>query len=425
MNDDIRHELAVLRAGNTPWHIIAEHMRRTRGIDKSAESWRKTLNRNGAQTPPVTVDTDEVRGKETITWKQDGSVEVERIIKLDPAEKENPRSVLLAHGYDPAAWELIYAKHSKWDTNLKAGDCRVFYASKITVRPKTVPDIDDVLRILETVVPKWIPTPPKFERQSELVLEMTLADLHLNKLAWAGTTGNDYDLKIACDRVRMVMADILQRMDGKKYKRIIVPVGNDMFNSDNSEGTTHKGTPQDNDTRLPKVFETAVALFAGIIEKFREYTDDVYVVLVPGNHDKDASMYFAHAMKAYFRNCPDVTVDTSARPRKYIIIGRCLLVLGHFDKETKTLAELIPSEGRRKWGQVDYVEVHGSHLHRESYRTYAGFELRRASSITGRDEYHTEEGYDSPVVHMTYVWDPETGIYSIWYSRIVGTKAQW
>lgn len=423
MDPNIIAEIEKLKAIGLEWSPIADRLHAAFGLRRSPEGWRKVWLRErcrrgaGSMAPVAVPVADAPRGKETIVWKGDGSVEADRVVELSTEDLKNPRAILLAHGFDPTVWELVFAKNSVWDVNLKAGDVAKFYASKITARPKTAPDAVDLEALLANVRPLELPAIPRAASGGR-VLELTLADLHLNKLAWRGETGNDYDLSIACKRVHFIVNDVIRRMGDEVYDRIIVPVGNDLFNSDNSEGTTHAGTPQSNDTRQAKVFETALTLFAGIIEKLRGHADRVEVILVQGNHDEDTSMMFAHALKAWFRTTADVTVDASPLKRKYLKIGRCLLVLGHFDADSKRIAELIPAEERRMWGEAEICEVHGAHLHAESDRPFAGFMLRRAPSVTGRDKWHYDSGYLAQLVHTTYVWDPDSGIETTWYTRI-------
>lgn len=422
MDRAIIAEIEKYRAEGRGWSEISDMLHATFGLRRGSESWRKVWLRERDQrlkhgTPVAVAPAPAASGREVVTWKGDGSIEDDRIVSMTDAELKDPRAVLLAHGFDPAEWELVYAKHSVWDTNLSKGDCTKFYSSRITVRPKRAPDVQDLVQLLANAKPIELPFVVK-PAPTKRVLELTLADLHLNKLAWRGETGNDYDLAIACRRVQDVVQDVLRRMGDETFDRIIVPVGNDLFNSDNSEGTTHAGTPQSNDTRQPKVFETALTLFAGIIQQMRGHCRTVEVVLVQGNHDEDTSMMFAHALKAWFRNEADVQVDARPLKRKYLTIGKCLLVLGHFDQDSKRLVEIIPQEAGELWGRTKYREAHGAHRHSESILPFAGFMLRRAPSVTGRDKWHYDNGFLAGFVHTTYVWDPDAGLDTTWYTRV-------
>jgi hypothetical protein len=84
MNDEIRHELAVLRAGKTPWHIIAEHMSKTRGIEKSAECWRKILNRKVDKRTPGGELVHEVRKNRSVVIPTDAGPKLIRLVKGVP-----------------------------------------------------------------------------------------------------------------------------------------------------------------------------------------------------------------------------------------------------------------------------------------------------------------------------------------------------
>ena len=94
----------------------------------------------------------------------------------------------------------------------------------------------------------------KIENNGDNLLEVTLFDLHLGKLAWGKESGENYDSKIACDRFLTTIKTLLEHSKGFEYSKILFPIGSDFFNSDTIENTTTSGTPQDEDLRWKKTF---------------------------------------------------------------------------------------------------------------------------------------------------------------------------
>ena len=65
------------------------------------------------------------------------------------------------------------------------------------------------------------------------MLEVNIFDLHFGKLCWNGETGEDYDTKIASKRFHNAIDDIVGKAIFHDVDKIVFPVGNDFFNSDN------------------------------------------------------------------------------------------------------------------------------------------------------------------------------------------------
>jgi len=406
------------KSRNHNWDLVKKDMDFARHENKSANAWRKLWNRKckNVAVPDATIDSTLSRVQYSLG---DGDVQSsERVIPLLDEQLCDKRHILLAHKYNPDEWEIVNARNTYWDGQTKANGKETFYSSKITVKPKSTVDIQDIEQIFSRLKVLEHPMPICKKRVANgRTLELTLCDLHIGRLSWNGTTGKDYDLNIACERVYRVIRNIIEKMGEEHFDNIIIPVGQDIFNSDGSKGTTFNGTPQDEDTRFPKAFERTLQLFCNIIEELRCHTSNVSVVLVVGNHDTDSAMMLSHALKSWFRTCDDVTVDTSSIKRKAIKMGNNLLVLGHFDEDTKRLPNVIPMEFSELWGKTLYREAHGSHLHKEQVVDCGGFVLRRSPSIVEIDEWSYGKGYGTTARHASYIWGAK-GVEDIWFHTI-------
>ena len=82
--------------------------------------------------------------RDTIEINPDGTTtSVKSIKKCDKNESKisDPNFIMRLHGYNPENWELLSARNSVYEMQLKGGAVDTFYASKITVKPKEVATI--------------------------------------------------------------------------------------------------------------------------------------------------------------------------------------------------------------------------------------------------------------------------------------------
>jgi hypothetical protein len=109
-------------------------------------------------------------------------------------------------------------------------------------------------------------------------------------------------------------------------------LGNDLVHVDSARNQTTGGTPQDVDTRYPKVFETAYRAVVWGVEYLLGHTPRETVIRVPwveSNHDEQSGHAIAHELAAWFRNEPRVRVDVGPRARKAVCYGRNLVAFQH------------------------------------------------------------------------------------------------
>jgi hypothetical protein len=196
----------------------------------------------------------------------------------------------------------------------------------------------------------YAPTPEKVsypKEQGGLLWEYSAPDLHLCKLAHKEETGENYDYKIAKEVFNKTLNDALEKVKPYKIDKIIFPCGNDFLNSDTLNNTTTAGTPQDSDSRHFKMFREGYKLLISAILKLKKVAP-VEVLIVLGNHSTVSEMHIGELLEVYFRNDPDVTVNNSAAPRKYIKHGVNLIGFVHGNLEKHNKLQTTPIDGNRK-----------------------------------------------------------------------------
>ena len=115
-----------------------------------------------------------------------------------------------------------------------------------------------------------VPSIPRFDKPTGNVLELCLPDMHFGKVAWAQQTGyGDYDVNIAQKVYGQAIGSILARVEPYKFDRILFVIGNDVFNADNTNGTTFGGTQVESDSRYHRTFRVVREVMVDTIERLR------------------------------------------------------------------------------------------------------------------------------------------------------------
>jgi hypothetical protein len=258
------------------------------------------------------------------------------------------------------------------------------------------------------------------------LLEISIFDLHVGKLAWAGETGENYDVKIARERFLTSIGVLLHRASGFNYSKILFPVGNDFFNSDNLFNTTTKGTPQDEDLRWQKTFKVGTQLLVDGINVLKQTGVPIEVMVIPGNHDMERSYYMGSFLEAWFRNDDTITINNGASPRKYYRHGEVLLGFTHGNEEKENSLPMIMAndiESKPLWSKTKFHEWHLGHQHRKKNIKFTvldksqqlnedlGVTVRYLSSLSGTEEWHHRKGYIGSIKAAdAFIWNDELGL---------------
>lgn len=335
---------------------------------------------------------------------------------------KDPEFLLEKHGYDPYYWEVDYSRSSIYNTQQKGGRIITLFASKIKVS-KIEDDISyrELADFLKDEIGKESEKVPYLHEDlnGKLLSEISTVDLHIGKLGWEPESGENYDIHIAEDRFRHIIADHLSRIEGYPIDKFLYVVGNDLFHYDNNHQTTNLGTFQHSDVRWAKMFKYGVRLSKWAIEKLSKIAP-VQVYMIPGNHDLKTSYFAGYALNEYFRNNENVEVDTRPRRRKYYKFGNNLIGFAHGKDLTKqNRLTIMQKEAEEVWGQTKYREFHAGHLHSEQAFEQGGIIFRNLSSITGSDEWHYKKGYIGAVKKsQNFIYHKDKGLYEIKHSII-------
>lgn len=248
-------------------------------------------------------------------------------------------------------------------------------------------------------------------------LEVDEFDVHLNKLAWAAETGQDFDTNIAEDRARAAMTDLLAMAAPFAIERVILPIGNDLANIDNLVKTTTAGTPQDSDTRYHRMFRRARALLSWMIEQCAQIAP-VEVVVVPGNHDELTAWTLGQVLEAEYARDARVTFQSGPKLRKYVEYGANLIGFTHgVDEPHAQLPQIMAVEQKDAWARTTHREWHLGHLHKQKATAPVmiddkiGVTVRIIRALSGTDAWHARRGYIGvPQGAEAFLWRRSGGL---------------
>jgi hypothetical protein len=362
-------------------------------------------------------DKDAEAHKSTIEINKDGSQTSDVLLKMSAEQAKDTNFLLEAHGYSIDDWELLSARNNIWNVYSKQDGVQVLYSSKIVVKPrKDSISLEELQRHFEEFSMNY-KSPERINIQyseNGKMLEVNIADLHLGKLCWHGETGEDYDWQIAKRNYLYIINDIINKVKGYQFEKVLFVWCNDFFHFDTTLNTTTKGTRQDTDLRWQKLFTTGVEMLVEGIDLLSTIAP-VHTFYLGSNHDKMTSFYAIMYLSAWFRKENYANIDVSPMIRKYIEFGKNLIGFSHGDDDFKRLGSLMAIEAREVWGRTLYHEVHAAHIHSEhEIDEDNGVIKRRISSATSTDAWHYESGFVGAVKKaQSFIWDKENGLEAI------------
>jgi len=265
-------------------------------------------------------------------------------------------------------------------------------------------------------VPNPIVRPSSYKDDDPHLLEINAFDLHLGKI---GIDGDEYNLKIAEERMMSAVDHLLKRASGYFINQILFVAGNDFLNADGDwpVPSTTKGTPQFNTDKHMDIYRHGRKLLISVINFLQEVAP-VHVSVIPGNHDRESMMHIGDALEMFYEQNENVTVDNSMSMMKSYKYGKNLIINDHGDgPKLNDLPGIVSQRYRDVWSDVRYVEVHRGHLHtNKAYKMQAveelnGLTVRNLSSMAATDEWHDMKGFVGNIKKASaFVWSEYNGL---------------
>ena len=253
-------------------NVSADHARKAlRTLDMAIEAEDCVPAETPDESAPEETPnkTDEAPNKTTLEINKEGWHTSSKLIRMRDEDTKDAEYLLKAHGYCAEFWELISARSNIWNAYSKQDGIMELYSSKITVKPKSVGwSIEDIDRYFENKVfanTRTFTEPTNYDSSGE-ILEIDLPDLHAGLFSWRKETMEDYDIHIAKAHLMQCLGDIIVRCNNRKFSKIVFATLGDMLHVDNDNQTTARGTLQQLDGRIPKVFDITLDMLIEAVE---------------------------------------------------------------------------------------------------------------------------------------------------------------
>jgi hypothetical protein len=343
-------------------------------------------------------------------------------ISIVPTRIHTLEQLIKAFEIDLAIWEVERFVANKWDMGFvnKEGDPSQHELYQVKAFLKKKVDVENArneVEALKVLAKTYAPDPPRIDRKTQMpannLLVINLSDHHFGKLAWGYETGRtNYDVGIATDVFNRAFDDILARSSNYKFDEIWFVVGNDLFNSDDRQGRTTKGTVVSTDVRYTRTMTVVRNVLIACIEQLRHYAPLVKVKMMSGNHDEFSVWHTGSSLECWFSKYEDVQIDNTPKYYKVDQFGKVMIMWTHGDKgNRKNFPLLMATEYPGMFGETRFREVHTGHIHQDKVTENHGVKVRILSSLSPVDRWHAENAFTGNLRSSeAFVYNRERGL---------------
>lgn len=304
-----------------------------------------------------------------------------------------------------------------WSKLLPSGK----YTSSVFAKKKETKDYtaEDFAKFLENYKPKDIQileSPRNHYKKSLIDLEISIADFHLAKKTLEGES-----IQQKKEQFLLVLNELVeQTREIFNIDKIVFPISNDFFHTDNYQNQTTNGTPQDVLTGYDNEYEEGFDLLVTAINYLLSVSLKVEIVLVQGNHDRTKSFYLAHALEIFFRNNPKIIFHREHSTTKCVVLGNTFIGYHHGNCKIEDLPLLFATgKDSKKFGDAVYRCVHTGDKHHYMAKEVKGVRIQQMPSLSGTDRWHLDNNYVNNIrAGIAIVYHPVKGRIAEFESRI-------
>jgi hypothetical protein len=253
--------------------------------------------------------------------------------------------------------------------------------------------MEDFSKFLNSYVPKTLPIANilTHDENEELVdVEISISDFHLAKKTLEKESILDKKIQYI-QTIDQLLSRVTRTFD---INKIVFPISNDFFHTDNYQNQTTAGTPQDVLISYDNEYEEGFDLLVEAIRILKSVCNVVEVVLVQGNHDRTKSFYLAHALEVFFKNDKSIIFQREHSSTKTVVLGNTFIGYHHGNCKIETLP-LLFATGKNSidFGNAKYREIHTGDKHHYMAKEIKGVRIQQMPSLSGTDRWHEDNLY--------------------------------
>lgn len=166
---------------------------------------------------------------------------------------------------------------SQWEVQTKGGGKDVLRSYRNDISPLQIKEFrENLISEIKSFSPANTFKPKHLDIDTDNILLISIPDYHV------GRESLSMDI---VDTYMSTINNIINKTDMSTIEKIIYVIGNDFFNSDNSNYTTTKGTQQFDYNTWKESWLFGKNLLLHSIEFLKQFNLPLHVINVPGNHD--------------------------------------------------------------------------------------------------------------------------------------------
>jgi len=304
-----------------------------------------------------------------------------------------------------------------WSKVLPSGK----FTSSVFSKRKTPKDYtaEDFSKFLENYKSNYIPIPsPQKSGKDFADVELSLSDYHLAKRYVDGDNNPAVRVRRFFEVAQKLMHKVKSVYD---IDKVVFPISNDFFHTDNYQNSTTNGTPQDTILDYSSEYELGFAILVDTIKMLKANSNHVEVILVQGNHDRTKSFYLAHALDIYFTDEKNVSFIRDEGLIKATVVGETFIGYHHGNCKIDQLPLLFATHPKyaSMFGDAKYREVHTGDKHHYMAKEIKGVRIQQMPSLSGTDRWHKDNNFVHSVrAALALVYDNEHGKVAEFEERI-------
>lgn len=245
---------------------------------------------------------------------------------------------------------------------------------------------------LEGMEPAAVVPPPVYCEKA-LTTAYAIADAHFGLMAWGRETGRDWDAAMAANRLRDWIGRCIAASPAS-HTAIILDVGDTTHANDHTNQTPQSKHGLDVDTRFYKTMTIAAEALAFATEAALAKHEQVHVVILPGNHNKDAYIGLRLALFYRFRENPRVTVYNEPGTFWVHQFGNAMIAAHHGDKaKPERIVMFLADQHCGIWGATKHRFLFTGHMHHMKAADIGGVQWEQLRAMTERDAYAVDHAY--------------------------------
>lgn len=311
-----------------------------------------------------------------------------------------------------------YVITNYWSKVLPSGKFTSSVFSKLKKAQDYTPE--DFAKFLQDYTPKHsVITFGKVHPEKKTIdVEISLSDFHLAKKVIDGN--NHIGLRKAA-YLHTVQELIKNVTAVYNINKVVFPISNDFFHTDNYQNSTTAGTPQDTIVDYAEEYEHGFDLLVQAIDFLKANAQEVEVILVQGNHDRTKSYYLAHALEVYYSKDDAVYFDRSSSLVKATVLGNTFIGYHHGNCKLDDLPLLFAThkDYSRAFGNAVFREIHTGDKHHYMAKEVKGVRIQQMPSLSGTDRWHSDNNFVHSIrAALALVYDNTYGKIAEFESRI-------